>query len=118
MKFLERQIRTISKIFIASSEEEVKTLLPNTCIEINSILPLKNNRYLVRFKAYSTITYNDLVNGMVREKYSDSEEFAILRKSINNPYNAEYVEYNAYVEECKARAKAFIAERDEVLNNG
>lgn len=29
---------------------------------------------------------------------------------------AEYVEYNVYVENCKLQAKAFIAERNAVLN--
>lgn len=118
MKFLERQIRTISKIFIASSEEEVKTLLPNTCIEINSILPLKNNRYLVRFKAYSNITYEDLVNKLIAEKYTIQDELAIQRKHQKGINIDEFNEYDAYVESCKAKAKAFIAERDEALNNG
>ena len=61
---------------------------------------------------YTNISYNDLVNGMVHEKYSGSEEFAILRKAISG-ITSEFITYNAYVEECKTQAKAFIAERDE-----
>ena len=71
-------------------------------------------QYLLTFKVYSTITYDELVNGMVREKYSDSEEFAILRKAINNPTLEEYVAYNTYVEDCKTKAKAFVAERESI----
>lgn len=66
------------------------------------------------FSVYSNISYEDLVNKLVKERYSDSEEFAILRKAINGVTD-EFVAYNTYVEECKTQAKAFIAERDSSL---
>lgn len=74
--------------------------------------------YLLTYVKYSMASYKSIVNRLVKEKYSDSDEFAILRKSVGNPYNAEYIEYNAYVEECKEIAKEFIEERNEVLSNG
>ena len=50
--------------------------------------------------------YGDHVNVKIRDRYSLSEELAILRQRDEKPN--EYAEYNAYVEECKAAAKAEI----------
>ena len=67
--------------------------------------------------AYTKEQYDAKVAEFVRERYSESEEFAIQRKAINaafspstfssesDPVLTEYQEYNAYVEECKMRAK-------------
>ena len=71
--------------------------------------------YLVNYTQYLMASYEKVVNKLVKEKYSDSEEFAILRKAISNPNNDEYLIYNAYVEDCKVRAKAFIEERKSLL---
>lgn len=71
--------------------------------------------YLLTYVKYSMASYESIVNRLVKEKYSDSNEFAILRKSINNPLNIEFSQYNLYVEECKVRAKAFIEERKSIL---
>lgn len=64
------------------------------------------------FDTYSKISYEELVSSLVREKYPINEEFAILRKAFNNPYNDEFIVYNEYVEECKVEAKKFIQERE------
>lgn len=69
----------------------------------------------VTFDGWSNITYDNLVNNLVRERYTDSEEFAILRKAISN-ITDEFLIYNAYVEQCKLQAKAFIEEREKALN--
>lgn len=61
---------------------------------------------------FTKAEYDAKVSELVRERYSDNEEFAIQRKYLNtingNP-DAEAVEeynaYNAYVEDCKVRAK-------------
>jgi hypothetical protein len=66
------------------------------------------------FTIYSRLPYENLVNQLVKERYSDSEEFAILRKALTEKTNEFYI-YNAYVEECKTQAKAFIEERNKVL---
>lgn len=39
----------------------------------------------------------------IRQRYSLSEELAVLRQRDTKP--AEYSEYFAYAEECKAKAK-------------
>ena len=81
----------------------------------HSKIPQEDGSYLVNYTRYKLGTYEELVNKLVKEKYSDSEEFAILRKSISNPNNTEYVAYNTYVEQCKVEAKAFIEERKQIL---
>ena len=48
--------------------------------------------------------YENTVNALIREKYTLSQELAILRQRDTKP--EEYAEYNAYCEECKAKAKA------------
>ena len=51
-------------------------------------------------KAYWTnISYDEAVNAEIRKKYSESQEFAILRQRDEKP--SEYEEYYAYCEGCK-----------------
>lgn len=50
--------------------------------------------------------YGDMVNSLIREKYNVSEELAMLRQRDEKP--VEYAVYNAFVEDCKARAKEMI----------
>lgn len=53
-----------------------------------------------RFKAR---TYEQKVSCLIREKYSQDEEFAILRQRDIKP--EEFTEYNNYCEECKNKVK-------------
>ncbi len=48
-------------------------------------------------------SYGDVVNLIVRQRYSESAEIALARQSWQDI--GEYLEYNAYVEKCKAWAK-------------
>lgn len=48
--------------------------------------------------------YKQTVEMLIREKYSLNDELAVLRQRDTKP--EEFEEYNAYVEECKARAKS------------
>lgn len=85
-------------------------------LKIINIKTVRTNEFewtkYIKYTTYSKISYEQLVNQLVKERYSDSEEFAILRKAING-ITDEYLIYNAYVEECKTRAKEFIAEREK-----
>ena len=98
----------------------VSKRLPKHYIEIIDVKDIGNEGELfikeVYYTVYTNISYDQLVNKMVKERYSDSEEFAILRKAINNGISDEYTAYNTYVEECKAQAKEFIAKRDKALS--
>lgn len=49
------------------------------------------------------INYNEEVNNMVRQKYSLSEELAILRQRDSKP--EEFAAYNEYAEYCKVEVK-------------
>ena len=86
--------------FIENKKDVKYTYLPDT------------EEYYVVWKQYSNLSYDDIVNNMVREKYSQSQENCMFRKGIVNPLNEEFVEFNTYVEECKRLAKLFIEERD------
>ena len=50
--------------------------------------------------------YPNLVSRLIRERYSVDDEMAILRQRDTKP--EEYETYNAFCEECKAKAKAEI----------
>lgn len=50
--------------------------------------------------------YPNLVSRLIRERYSIDDEMAILRQRDTKP--EEYEAYNAFCEECKAKAKAEI----------
>ena len=47
--------------------------------------------------------YPNLVSRLIRERYSIDDEMAILRQRDTKP--EEYEAYNAFCEECKARAR-------------
>lgn len=47
-----------------------------------------------------TLSYDEAVNLKIRERYSESQEFAILRQRNEKP--DEFEEYYAYCEQCKS----------------
>ena len=97
-KFKIRQLKTLGSDVIIHSKELQE-----------------DGTYLITYTRYVMGNYNFIVNKLVKQKYSDSEEFAILRKAIKNPNNDEYLIYNAYVEDCKSKAKEFIKQRQKEL---
>ena len=50
--------------------------------------------------------YGALVNRLIRDRYSLSEELSILRKRDEQP--EEFAAYNAFAEECKVKARIAI----------
>ena len=50
--------------------------------------------------------YPQLVQELINEKYSIYDEIALLRQ--RSVKKSEFNEYNAYCEECKARAKQML----------
>lgn len=50
------------------------------------------------------LTYNRVVEALIRERYSVSDELAILRQQATKP--EEFETYNAYAEECKILAQS------------
>lgn len=59
---------------------------------------------------YTEASYESLIVNAIRKRYSIDEELAILRQRDVKP--EEFLDYNSYVEECKANAKSFVEERE------
>ena len=57
----------------------------------------------VEAEYWTTTPYDEAVNAKIRERYTESQEFAILRQRDEKP--EEYAAYYAYCEECKAFVK-------------
>lgn len=53
---------------------------------------------------WANIPYDEAVNNEIRKKYTESQEFSILRQQRKKP--EEFAEYDAYCEQCKAYVKA------------
>lgn len=80
-----------------------------------------NYEEVAEMPPYTKDEYDTKVNELVRERYTESEEFALQRKAINAAFSPstlsadsskaleEYAAYNTYVEQCKANAPAAIA---------
>lgn len=49
---------------------------------------------------WQNVDYSEAVNAEIRKRYSESQEFAVLRQKDDKPN--EYAAYFAYCEECKA----------------
>lgn len=60
---------------------------------------------------WQTIPYDEAVDAEIREKYTVSQEFAILRQKEEKP--DEYAEYYSYCEECKA----YVKQKQSEVNN-
>ena len=55
--------------------------------------------------------YGELIVGYIRERYSINDELALQRQWDNGPAKKqEFLEYNDYCDECKALARADLAE--------
>lgn len=49
------------------------------------------------------VTYERLIEALIRDRYSVSDELAILRQQASKP--DEFADYNAYAEQCKSIAR-------------
>lgn len=57
--------------------------------------------------------YGEMVNELIRRKYTLSEELAILRQRDTKPY--EFEAYNAYAEQCKEEARLLIEQQNRTM---
>lgn len=71
--------------------------------------PLKEDDYLRLSESEKKNSKGEIVNTLIRERYSLSEEIAILRQRDTKP--EEFAEYNNYAEFCKQKA-------NEIINYG
>ena len=61
---------------------------------------------------WCAVVYDEAVNAQIRKRYSESQEFALLRQQNEKP--TEYEAYYAYCEECKVYVKDRMARYQEV----
>ena len=64
------------------------------------IAALNAEQEAVEREYWQNVLYDEAVNNKIRERYTESQEFAILRQRDEKP--EEYAVYFAYCEECKA----------------
>ena len=65
---------------------------------------MKNTKKrLIEKNGIKEAIYGERVNALLRERYTLSEELAILRRRDSAP--EEFAAYDAYAEQCKARAR-------------
>ncbi|MBE6794928.1 MAG: hypothetical protein E7532_08360 [Ruminococcaceae bacterium] len=62
---------------------------------------------------WKNVDYDEAVNAEIRNKYTESQEFAILRQREEKP--TEYEEYYSYCEKCKAFVKEKKAKYSETV---
>ena len=60
--------------------------------------------------SYSALPYEELIDKLIRKKYTVSQEFAIQRQ--RDTKYIEFKEYFDYIENVKTQVKEFINERD------
>lgn len=100
---------------LAPNEVEIsKKLLDRTRTRmLKGGIPKVVNLYEVKIKKYSTKSYEEIVEGLIAEKYSIGNQIALLRQKSEKP--SEYDKFFEFAEECKTKAKEFIAERDLLM---
>lgn len=66
---------------------------------------MKNaEKRLIEKNGIKEALYGERVNSLIRERYTLSDELAILRRRDSAP--EQFAAYNAYAEECKKHADA------------
>jgi hypothetical protein len=73
---------------------------------VKNIETLENDDYSRIPSEIQKNYYGDLVEKLIRKKYSLSAELAILRQKDTKPF--EYEEYNQYAEDCKLQARKIL----------
>ena len=50
---------------------------------------------------------DEMISALIRLRYTQDAEFALINKGIADSTNTEYVAYRAYVETCKTHANTY-----------
>lgn len=79
--------------------------MESNAIEINAQTGEVTRTYVepIEITEEITIDYDAEVNRLIRQKYTASQEFAILRQRDEKP--DEFADYNDYCEYCKSEIK-------------
>lgn len=83
----------------------MKKLVNSQYIELTTeeLTAMQTQAEQAEMEYWQSIPYDEAVNTKIRERYTESQEFAILRQQSSK--TDEYAEYYAYCEECKAVVK-------------
>jgi hypothetical protein len=109
--FKEKEFENLNKWLVAKGRQSVENPffqeVPDDCdIKDFENGVFSQSLYTARKQAEREKKKGDLVEMYIRERYSVSDELAILRQRYEKP--EEFEEYNAYAEECKEKAKGEI----------
>lgn len=115
-----QQLNELGEV-IEIDDHDYKPLIEYSEEQLAEFRALRSQGYIMRANADGTVQmippapktdeqlrteYENRVNTLIREKYSVSQEFAIMRQQSDKP--DEYAEYYSYCEQCKTTAKAEI----------
>lgn len=128
-KFVRQLTRPLVSTVTVTELKEEKVVLKNgrefmrkIPTKVTKEVPVKLTKYdlevsrtdtTITYKHYSSKTYEQVVEDLIRLKYTVSGELAILRQK--EVKQNEYTAYYVYCEECKAYAKQLIAERKNAI---
>ena len=62
-------------------------------------------------------SYDELTVFLIREKYTENEEAKVIREYLATGNKADFDEYHAYVENCKATARAIVYRGTDTNDN-
>ena len=106
------------KVTLRNGQEITRTVP----VRVEKEVPFKLTKYdlevsrtdtTITYKHYSSKSYEQVVEDLIRIRYTANSEFAILRqKEVKQD---EYTAYYVYCEDCKAYAKQLIAERKNAI---
>lgn len=109
--FKEKELGNLNKWLVSKGKNPVENPIFQDVPEDVDITDFVNgyfsqSNYDERKKNLEYKRYKNLVRSLIREKYDEDDEFAILRQKDEKP--EEFERYNAYAEECKEKAKGEI----------
>ena len=111
-------IQVTSKEVYSDSDKYVHRLGTESYFKRSTLLP---GDTVDKFEEVDAIpeetgtSYNEEVNSMIRQRYSLSEELAILRQRDTKP--EEFAAYNEYAEYCKVEVKNRKHENNDTFND-
>ena len=109
-------IKNITWNNLNGTKDDFKQWVNNYAKEFNvHVTNLVINNDSVSFTTYSKLPYKEVVNKLIAERYTIQDELAIQRKHQKGVNEAEFEEYDTYVEECKVQAKEWVTNRDKIL---
>ena len=110
------QIETGSKRVMMCLDEQVETRVEPAPVEGGEPVERTQYSYDVTWLEPNSKSKGDLVNAIIRTKYSESDELAIQRHYANSKtaYKEEWQEYNEWCEQAKTWVKEALPQVEEV----